>query len=349
MSYHTFETSCRITPTEWRTIRDCFYNTRRKTFKDKNDARLPIVCTVLQKHGIILKLIKYRKKEFDYYMLCYRINPRRVMSDNDYIGLFDENDTDEMLERIDSLIKKTVSSTMPSVCDCKLNRIDFCVNVRMSSNNEVMEYIKILQRGMYPKYYMPEIYYDLKAKRYKLYKDSITISHENYLSVTYYNKYEQLKKEGFCNNIDEAENILRAEIQCKKKKVKHLMDKFGHTSIKSFLKHSDKIGKYVFKEYANKFYGKGDFYKLDEICEKIDNSKIKEKSKKMMKELVGLSAKHSSLEKAMSELKLKKDERKAIMKKFDKIGVSPVAVPRRFEYAGFANPLTLVLEQSSFR
>lgn len=348
MSYHTFETSYRLTPTEWNTIKDKLYKSKGKVYIDCYDYLQPIVCETLKVHGIILKLIKYRKNEFDCYMLYYRINPRRVIESYNYIGIFDESDTDEMLDKTDKYLE-SVYKLMPSVYDCMLHRIDFCANITLSSQNEVEEYIKILQRGMYPKKYYPEMYYDLKSKRDKLYKNSITISHKNLLSVTYYNKYEQLKQNRYCKNIKDAKNILRAEIQCKKNKVKHLMGKFGCTDIHSFLTNSDKIGKYVFKEYANIFYGKGDFYKLDKIYEKIDNSKYKDKSKKMMKELVKLSAKHSSLETAMNELELKQKERRAVMERFDKIGVSPMVIPRRFEHDRFKNPLTLALKYGKFR
>ena len=70
------------------------------------------------------------------------------------------------------------------------------------------------------------------------------------------------------------------------------------TSASSFLKESDIIGKYIFKHYANIFYGTGDFYKLTDIYSMIDKSSCKKKSKKLMKELVKSSATHSSLDRA---------------------------------------------------
>mgnify|MGYP000060831615 CR=1 FL=1 len=65
-----------------------------------------------------------------------------------------------------------------------------------------------------------------------------------------------------------------------------------------FLKESDIMGKYIFKHYANIFYGTGDFYKLTDIYAMIDKSSCKKKSKKLMKELVKSSATHSSLDRA---------------------------------------------------
>ena len=128
-----------------------------------------------------------------------------------------------------------------------------------------------------------------------------------------------------------------------KKKVRHLTKKFKCTSASSFLKESDIIGKYIFKHYANIFYGTGDFYKLTDIYSIIDKSSCKKKSKKLMKELVKSSATHSSLDRAFDILNFNKSQIKAILKKFNKIGVSPVVIPRRYEFDTIRNPLDLAL------
>lgn len=64
----------------------------------------------------------------------------------------------------------------------------------------------------------------------------------------------------------------------------------------------------------------------------IDKSSCKKKSKKLMKELVKSSATHSSLDMAFDILNFNKSQIKAILKKFNKIGVSPVVIPRRYEF-----------------
>ena len=148
--------------------------------------------------------------------------------------------------------------------------------------------------------------------------------------------------------IDNSKKIIRIEIRCFKKKVRHLTKKFKCTSASSFLKESDIIGKYIFKHYANIFYGTGDFYKLTDIYAMIDKSSCKKKSKKLMKELVKSSATHSSLDMAFDILNFNKSQIKAILKKFNKIGVSPVVIPRRYEFDTIRNPLDLALEYSDY-
>lgn len=339
MSYHTFELSSKLTNYEMFSIKDSLYKSG-KTYMDSPGI---IVCETLRKHGIVIKLNSFEKDDYTYNMLYYRINPRRVMEQDNYIGIFNSSDTDVMLNAVDEYLR-SISCVMPTVDMMKLSRIDFCSNIRLSSGSEVKEYMKILHRGMTPHKYTLNVYYSKSMKKYVIPKNSIVFSYRNRMMITYYNKYQQIKSVSYIKNPEEARDIVRAEIQCGKHKVRHLADKFGCTSVRNFLRHSDEISEYIFKKYANLSYGNGCFYKIDEIQRRIENSRFHKKSKKMMYKLVSLSAKHSSLEKAMNELDLTGKKRKEIMKRFDKIGASPVVIPRRCEYDSFENPLTLALK-----
>lgn len=340
MSYHTFELRYQLTYQEKETLINILKK-KGKVYVDNLDFTKSTICEILSNKGINIKFNQYTKNDFTFNMMYIKINPRRVMEHNNYIGIFDSHQTSKMLKKVDKNLQ-SVTSLMPSVHSCKLNRIDFCSNIKMESQDAVIDYLKLLHRGYYPQKYSPATYYDLKAKRTRLYDNSITISNKH-ISVTYYNKYSQLNENPHCQNIGDAKNILRAEIQCKKNKIKHLEKKYDCYSVQEFLECSDKIGEYVFKHYANIFYGCGDFYKLDKIHEKIDKSNLKKKSKTMMKDVVSMSAKHSSLNKALHQFHLKEKDIKSVMKKFDKIGISPIVIPRRYNYDTFKNPLTLAM------
>lgn len=341
MSYHTFELKYQLTYQEKETLINALKR-KGSVYHDDTDYTEPTVCDALSDWGIIIKFNTYTVQDFTFNIMYIKINPRRVMEQNNYIGIFDSRHTKKMLRRVDKHLQ-SVTPLMPSVHSCIINRIDFCSNIEMSSPEEVMNYLNLLKRGYCPQKYSLSTYYDQKSKRVKPYNNSITISNKH-IAITYYNKYSQLNENPHCQNIDDAKNILRAEIQCKKNKVKHLAKKFNCKDVQRFLEYSDEIGKYVFKHYANLFYGTGDFYKLDEIFKKIDDSNFKKKSKTVMKELAAMSAKHSSLNKALKELRLYHDEVNSIMKKFNKIGISPVVIPRRSDYDTFKNPLTLLMD-----
>lgn len=342
MNYHTFELSYKLTPYENEFYTNILFSSKGRTYRDKDEYVPTIVCETLSEYGIIIKIQTFTKNDFNHYMLYYRINPRRVMEQNNYIGLFNAKDTDIMLDMVNEYLEK-FHTAMPAADVCKMHRIDFCANIEMSDQKEIFEYIKILQRGYCPPKYFIETFYDLKAKRNKQPKNSCGFEKKKITKVVYYNKYDQLKDNKKCKNIEDARNILRAEIQCNTRKVRHLINKFGCTSVRGFLKHSNKIGTYIFEHYANVFCGSGNFHKIDEIYKKIDASKFKEKSKIKMHELVRLSAKHKSLQTAIDNLGWSHSVVKDILKKFDKIGTSPVVIPLRSKYDMFENPLTLAL------
>ena len=54
------------------------------------------------------------------------------------------------------------------------------------------------------------------------------------------------------------------------------------------------------------------------------------------------------LDRAFDILNFNKSQIKAILKKFNKIGVSPVVIPRRYEFDTIRNPLDLALEYSDY-
>lgn len=167
------------------------------------------------------------------------------------------------------------------------------------------------------------------------------------VEVSIYNKFRQLKDEKIeCPDLEKANDIIRTEIRCMKKKIKNLNRRFKVNNVADFLHKSDEICKCIFNDYSNSFFGTGDFYKLTEIKKRIKDSSFKEKSKILMIELAKSSATHSSLDYARKEFESKHDKYilKSTLKRFDKIGISPIVLPKRFSYDKLENPLTLALD-----
>ena len=100
MNYHTFELSYKLTPHEKDYYTDILFNSKGRTYRDEYEYVPTIVCETLSKHGIIIKIQTFTKNDFKHYVMYYRINPRRVMEQNNYIGLFNAKDTDIMLDKV---------------------------------------------------------------------------------------------------------------------------------------------------------------------------------------------------------------------------------------------------------
>lgn len=114
--------------------------------------------------------------------------------------------------------------------------------------------------------------------------------------------------------------------------------------MREFLENSDEIGLPVMRKYAGIFCGGGDFCKEKAIVKEIDSSEYKNKTKELMKELVSLSAKHSSLDKAVKKLNEKygADKVLKIRQKFNELNISPVVIPRRAQYKRLPGTDTLI-------
>ena len=339
MSYHTFETSFKITKIEYSIYKDFLYKFRKRVYKDKDT----IISEALKDNGIIIKLHKSTKSDYTNYTIYYRINPRRVFEEKNFIGIFDPEDTDKMIKRVNKLLGK-----LPQLEICNIRRIDFCANIRLKSQQDVKDYLKIVKRCAIPPKFKMNKYYDKKAKKHIVSQNGITITGSNDLEITLYNKYRQLKEQKIdCPDIEDANNIIRLEIRCGYKKLQHLREKFNVRSLEEFLNSTNKIFKYLLSYYLPSLFGSGSFFKLDDIKEKLKSAPYKEKNYKAMIRLAEKSATHSSLDKTLSNLG-KKDIQN-LMKKFNEQNISPIVLPRRFEADYLPNPISLALESIGYK
>lgn len=331
MAFHTFELSRVIDSGEnYRKIKDLLYSTGCKAYRDKAE---PVPTEVFEiGNGLCIYIREIKKNKYIYHKLYYRINPRRIMDDNDYVGLFDASESDEMLSRLDRLLSEI---GVPTVNECSLNRIDFCCNALLDSPEEVDLYIKLLKRGRELKKYTVQKFYDKKAKRRIISENGITYKGNNDVNIVFYNKQREMKQQKLpADDIEYLNRIIRIEIQCRRQKVLRICKKYKIDNVREFLKRSDDIGIDIFKKYTGLFCGRGDFFKGKKIDKIIDKASFKNKTKSLMKELAGLSAKHSSLDTAVCELSKKYGAKKTekVLRQFDKLKVSPVVIPRRCEY-----------------
>ncbi|MGN1097544.1 MAG: hypothetical protein ACI4SS_01460 [Clostridia bacterium] len=355
MSYHTFELRYKVP--DYTVIDEALFNGNGKSYMDKKDHNAYIFESLKDK-GII---IKRRFVEFGdalpastrpfYTMLYYKINPRRVMEDNNYVGIFDASGTDEMLDRVNELIYDKYGYELPSADSMKLHRIDFCSNVLMSGQEEVCEYLNLLKRGKIQKGYDLKQIYSETGKRYVTTKNGLTYNGSSGIDITYYNKYMEMTSEKlpFCD-AETLSKILRIEIRCGKSKIKHLRKLFNVNTVRDFLNSSDSISGYVFSKYANIFFGSGEFHKLPKLYELIDGSGFKKKTKDAMKELAKETAVHKSLDEGIRILRKEygKEKVNRILKNFDKINASPIAVSKRSRFEHFENPCELAINNMGF-
>jgi hypothetical protein len=349
MGMHTFETYYPLTIYSYNNLKDELFKSGKH---HKDDDKNTIIFEKLKNNGIIIKLYRLKQDDlninncYNHYSICYVINPRRVMDENNYVGIFNsDDDVDQMVYMVDRYLN-SYSKELPEFNDCKLKRVDYCHNIKLNNDEETKQYLKLLKRCMVPTGFEFEKFYDKTAKRSVVSNNGLWLKN-NSVTISIYNKKHQLEiqKRNYYGDIMDANGIVRFEIQCKKGKIKKLMQKYDTYNIQDFLNITNEISIDVFGHYFSKMYGTGDILTLAGAERVIKKNKFREETEQLMLELLKNTATYSNLEKSCREFEDKYGKIKAtyILKKFDKCKLSPLTKPSRWTGININNPLADII------
>lgn len=282
-----------------------------------------------------------RNTEIDNYWVEILVNPRRIYHKGDhpfaYIATLEE--IAKCIKHIEHMLQE-VGADEISIELFKLKRIDLCVNISLGSTAASNEYTQLLLKGAYPHHFERRMEYSKTGKRLIPTKDAFTVCSRN-IEFSLYNKYRQLKKEEDIydeNEIKEAEGIIRIEFRINRPIIYQLNKKHNLGSIEEFIKVIPQLAQDSFPRYIGKFYGTGKFYTLDKARELVLNSQYKNKTKESLLFILETVAKEKSLQEVKKYFSSTRDFSKLI-DKFNRLGVSPITIPRRNAIKCFENPL----------
>ncbi|MBQ4515914.1 MAG: hypothetical protein II978_03890 [Clostridia bacterium] len=286
MTIHTFQVSSLLT-------NENFYNIQRD-LKRQDPSKWKALKNGMQywglsDKGILINMHIIKKKGFYSYNIMYRISARRVMDNDNFVGLFNTKNYYDLNEKVNKILKDKCAS-LPKLKNCNLKRLDFCVNAELDNQEQVKAYIKTAKRSNVPS--KLEIFetYDKKSKRKKPTKDDYTVCLSEYIDISIYNKYMEMKKEKDCvfpkSELDRAKNIVRMEIRCKEGKIKALKKKYNISTISDFMIHADKIGNDLYNYYLSRIFNNGMVCTLKDALARIDKSGFKPENINILKEFI---------------------------------------------------------------
>lgn len=352
LQVHTFELKCMVTNQLYYQLQDRI-KLENGTWTHTKDT---ILYWGLCDSGIIIELQHIKKEGLSNYWIVYRISARRMFEASNYVGLFDCSKIKRLIDRADELLS-SFSALLPGLRACSLSRLDFCTNLVLEDQQQVKAYIKLMRRGALPKGFSRKEYYDKTAKRKKPLRDDFTICRKANMELSIYNKYRQMKKEMERNkkldfpDIEQAKNIVRIELRCLPGKLSQLRKKYKLQHWTELFDRAGEIGAYLYEFYLPKLFGRGDFYTLKELRDRIAISGFSHKEREGMLEFVEEATVCRSLDTAKGCLygTCFNGKMKRLLYKFDLIAASPVAVPReerkRFPpEEPIPNPLALLQE-----
>ena len=344
MLIHTFEVSSTLTNETYYHIQEDLKAKDKSKWKAKANG---MDYWGLSDKGIFICMRIIKKKKYYCYRIKYKISARRVIENDNYVGLFHTDDYEILRDKVNNLLHDK-SSSFPMLDDCSLSRIDFCVNAYLDNQAQVKAYIRTAKRAKLPAKLEEYMEYDKKSKRTKPTKDDFTVCANDYISVSIYNKYAQMKKQKCFSKseTEKAKNIVRIEIRCMKAKVRALEDAYHISSIERFMERADEIGNKLYKYYLTKMFGKGEICTLKRAKEKIDMSGFSNKTMQFMKEFIEEANESRSAAKAYSLYKqiYRNPKIKGMFDLFDDIDTNYVTVTNKDEKLfGFRIPTPMEL------
>lgn len=285
----------------------------------------------LSEQGIVIKMHRIKKKSYYGYLITYRISARRVIENDNYIGLFNTKNYGALRKKVDALLQEKYE-LLPKLRACGLHRLDFCINAELENQEQVKAYIRTAKRANVPSKLERSVIYDKVSKRKKPTKDDCTVRASEYVEISIYNKFRQMEKEksGIYSKseMEKAHNIVRIEIRCMEEKIKALKKKYGIETVEDFMAYSNKIGEDVYSYYLTKMFGSGGICTLKEAFSRIEQSGYRPENVDIMKDFISEAneARDASEAAAMFRNIYGKKELKRILWMFDNIDTNYVTV-----------------------
>ena len=344
-SCHTIELRQKLSPSEWQVAFKVNLTKEHIPESYKSKGYEYFYWNFLREKGVRIYFYRpIRKKEFFEMGIKLVINPRILIGDKDYIGIFEptEYNIERLFEglakipyelKLDKVFHYEWFNNVGNILNFRIHQIDFCINHKFESPYIADTYIKLLKRGNKTKNMAEDSYFDNNCNKFKKYKNFVGFKGKSF-EIAAYNKQEQLldHKKYFPEEcIDEADGIVRFEIKVKREKIRRMLKSSDNIYVSELEKMFNNIGytsQCEFSRYIKILFGKGDYYTMEKAVEIIRRN-VKEKYHKDMINFLSLVSEKRSLWKAKAEL-TDTNRLDKILKQFKNVKLNPVTVPIRW-------------------
>lgn len=265
------------------------------------------------------------------------LNPKKLI-DSNIIKITKDKDIEAILEIFNSIIDG-IDDTLPRFDKWTLKRIDYATYV---ITPYVKEYIKLFQRANRPSKYFTELY-DIKNKRRTQKKGSFYLYSKG-TAINFYDKEQERidNKEEYKLSDDaiaNAKNTLRFEIQCNKAKTDYMKSKYGFETkeLYNYMDLDTSRGSILY--YYKKCIRTGDYYRLNDAKNKIDDAGINTRTKNILKDTLDLINKCRNISKARESFEGNKETFDRHLKKLDELKINPITIPENWGIKLLKNPI----------
>ena len=344
-SLHTFEISHVLNWKSYQSIMDYLKVRADNWYRCKNGT-LCFYC--FSKYGVRINLTAGASKHNPtMYMI---INPRKMLDpDSSYLGILAPEKAS--IKKIDKRFTQLFENT-PIPCKINqylLNRVDLCVNMRIDNKKIFRELIRVLRKLPTPSGYerskKKAKYPDDKqeAKKIREYNKHYLCYKREKDELVIYDKLYQMENESLRVGYEKLpEGLLRAELHCNRRVVWNLQKE---TELSKPLEQlsclMEESKERLMKAFHDCFH-QGVFLQYEELKRRIDQSPFKQKTKETMLQLCTDLRKKQSVDKALTSLEAKGAKTDGLLKKFHKLGISPVPLWENFMASELPGPIELL-------
>ena len=261
--------------------------------------------------------IRYRYK---FMQITIILNPVKLIAKNKLEVIKQEHI--EEVKKIFAEEVQRIHTSLPRLEYWTIKRIDYAINI---NTKYVEEYIKLFQRGDKPRNFK-ELYCS-KSKVRKQRDGSFYLISQS-VNINFYNKEHERLSQNF--NKDEAKDLLRLEVQCKKPKTNTLKAKYEFDSRHLEYYLNQEISYQQLKYYYTKTIGVGDYYKLSEAIERVQDSNYTSKTKEKLINVLKAINRYKSVWKAREKSQYNSSCFNRYLNKIRVLGVNPVTIPSRW-------------------
>lgn len=334
---HTFSSGIVLTYKQFKKIFSAYEKTG--CTKDTSDiwkGKVRLYCCAYQEQGIKVFL---HGRPGKLYRLRVQIEPCRVLGESDPTALakLDKRQYKKLVKAVDSVLE---SLEVPcSIDEMKISRCDLTINIIFSSQKELMEYLRIFKKSLCIRHYEHVLFkkHEQKAKDPKTANNHSHCISCDSASFLIYDKIAQLEMIGRMDESLLDKHVLRFEAELKRPALrKHLGEQVVSTNYKLLSSAAKKTEK-VIRWYLNRMQPQCDKYvRYEDAVRMVEESGFKKKTKDRMLYLLRKTSDSESLTTALEKLREKYDlsrgQCRTVLKKFNKLVISPITLANSSTY-----------------
>ena len=238
------------------------------------------------------------------YRLRIQIEPCRVLGSSDAtaVASLNKKQYKELVKTADKMLRKLEISQ--SIDAMKISRCDLTINIYFSTEEELMEYLRIFKKSLLIPHYS-RVFFKKNDQKTNDWKTANNHSHCiscKSASFLIYDKIAQLEMIDRCDDTLLDKHILRLEAELKRPALKKHLGKTAMETNYKILSSAAKNARNVIRWYIDRLQPRGNTIRYEDAVDLISSTKMKAKTRERMLYLLRKASDSDDLSSALKKM-----------------------------------------------